>query len=389
MVAFKLPSLPTGVQPTRLIAPLVALALVLAGGVALLRSGGERTLQAHFPRTVSLYEGSDVRVLGVPVGKVTDVRPNGTDVLVTMTYDEDVKVPADANAVIVAPSVVGDRYIQLTPAYTGGDVMPDHTVLGVERTNTPLELDDIYGSLDQLIVALGPEGANKKGALNDLLTTTAANFGGQGQQFHQTIQDLSTMMGTLDRNKDQFFGSARQLEQFIKTLADNDQTVRDFNQSLSGASTMLADERDELSAALSNLATSLGDVAEFVRTNKQGLGNNIKGLKRVARVLVKQRAALEETLTNAPLALSNLYMVYNPDTGTLDTNANLAKLTDQMVSDPALVLCTLVNQADDGGTLCNTLKKVLPRSGVFGAGTGSSIGQRTDPTLGGLVEAHR
>ena len=69
--------------------------------------------------TISVYEGSDVRVLGVPVGTVTRVEPTGTDVTVTMAYDDDVKLPADAKAVIIAPSVVGDRYVQLTPAYSG------------------------------------------------------------------------------------------------------------------------------------------------------------------------------------------------------------------------------------------------------------------------------
>ena len=84
----------------------------------------------------------------------------------------------------------------------------------------PLELDQIYGSLDELNVALGPNGANENGALTDLLETTAANFGGQGAQFHQTIQDFSKLSETLDDNKEELFGSARELEGFISTLAD-------------------------------------------------------------------------------------------------------------------------------------------------------------------------
>src|SRR5690606_18446053 len=76
-----------------------------------------RTMKASFPRTVSIYEGSDVRVLGVGVGRVVEVRPAGTTVEVTMEYDGELKVPADVKAVVVAPSVVGDRFVQLTPAY--------------------------------------------------------------------------------------------------------------------------------------------------------------------------------------------------------------------------------------------------------------------------------
>jgi virulence factor Mce-like protein len=372
----------------RWIAPLVIAVLVLAAGLTvLLDQGGQKTLTAHFPRAVSIYQGSDVRVLGVPVGKVDKVTPDGTDVIVTMHYDKDVKIPADAQAVIVAPSIVGDRYVQLTPAYTKGKVLADGAVLQTDRTAVPLELDQIYGSLDQLVSALGPNGANKDGALSDLLEQTAANFGGQGAQVHQTIGDLSKLTKTLDDNKDALFGSAGQLETFVNTLAKNDSTVRDFTNSLSGVSQMLASERTDLSSSLHNLQVALGNVATFVRDNKQALGSDIDGLNRVLQVVVKDRDALNETLTAAPVALSNLYLAYNPDAATLDTNANLGHLAEQLVTNPSQVLCTLTEQMPQGKSLCDLVDKILPRSGVFAAGTGSAYGAKSDPTLGGLVPA--
>jgi virulence factor Mce-like protein len=372
----------------RWIAPLVIAVLVLAAGLSvLLRNGGQNTLTAHFPRTVSIYQGSDVRVLGVPVGKVDKVTPDGTDVIVTMHYDKDVKIPADAQAVIVAPSIVGDRYVQLTPAYTKGRVLADGAVLQTDRTAVPLELDQIYGSLDQLVSALGPNGANKDGALSDLLEQTAANFGGQGAQVHQTIGDLSKLTKTLDDNKDALFGSAGQLETFVNTLAKNDSTVRDFTTSLSGVSQMLAGERTDLSSSLHNLQVALGNVASFVSENKDALGTDIDGLNRVLKVVVKDRDALNETLSAAPVALSNLYLAYNPDAATLDTNANLGHLAEQLVTNPSQVLCTLTEQMPQGKSLCSLVDKILPRSGVFAAGTGSAYGAKSDPTLGGLVPA--
>ena len=86
--------------------------------------GGEkRTVTAHFPRAVSVYEGTDVRILGVNVGTVTAVIPEGNSVRVEIEYDADYDVPAEANAAIVTPTLVADRFIQLGPAYTGGDVL--------------------------------------------------------------------------------------------------------------------------------------------------------------------------------------------------------------------------------------------------------------------------
>ena len=164
----------TQVGLTRLLSLAAVLALVAAAGLTLLQDGPEqKTLTASFPRTVSLYEGSDVRILGVPVGTVDSVTPTGTDVTVTMTYDAKYKVPADAEAVIVTPAIVGDRFVQLTPVYRGGKVLADGAKLSTERTSTPLELDEIYQSIDDLMVALGPQGANSKGALSDLLDTSA------------------------------------------------------------------------------------------------------------------------------------------------------------------------------------------------------------------------
>jgi phospholipid/cholesterol/gamma-HCH transport system substrate-binding protein len=370
--------------------PAVLFALVIAAGVWMFTGGdSSKTLVANFPRTIALYEGSDVRVLGVSVGTVDEITPTGTEVVVKMTYDAEVDLPEDAKAVIIAPSIVGDRYVQITPAYTGGDKLPDGATLAVEDTSVPLELDQIYSSLNDLNVALGPDGANKEGALTDLLEVTAENFGGQGEQFHETIENFSQLSQTLEDNKEELFGSAAQLEEFIGTLAQNDSTVRAFNESLSDVSTMLDGEKEELAASLRNLSIALGDVTTFVKDNKASLSRNIKGINRVAKVLVKQRAALEETLINAPIALNNLALTYNPQAGTLDTNANLGNLETEIASNPELVLCTLVENSDPSGALCDAIEQIVPRAGVFKQGTGTSSGEKFDLTLGGLVGVDR
>src|SRR4029453_10231954 len=144
---------------------------------------------------------------------------------------------------------------------------------------------------------------------------TAENFGGQGATFHQTIEDFSQLSQTLDNNKEELFGSAREVRGFPTPPAPNDKTVRQFNQSLSSVSDLLSGEKEELAAALHNLSVGLGDVATFVRENRAIRGKNIEHINRVAKVLVKQRAALDETLTDAPVALNNLALTYNPQSG--------------------------------------------------------------------------
>ena len=63
--------------------------LLVIGAVVVLVGGGndKRTVTAHFSRAVSVFPGSEVRILGVPVGTVTAVVPEGATVRVEMEYD--------------------------------------------------------------------------------------------------------------------------------------------------------------------------------------------------------------------------------------------------------------------------------------------------------------
>ncbi|MDP9821987.1 phospholipid/cholesterol/gamma-HCH transport system substrate-binding protein [Nocardioides massiliensis] len=381
---------------TRLLSVGVVLALVVAAALTLFGNGDRTYVTASFPRTVSLYEGSDVRILGVPVGQVEKVTPKGTQVEVRLWVDGKHPVPADAQAVIVTPAIVGDRYVQLTPAYTGGEKLVDGARLDATRTAVPLELDEIYQSIDDLTVALGPEGANADGALSRLLDATARNFGGQGKQFNETIRNLGQLTGTLDDNKDALFGTVDELGEFVGVLAENDDTVRAFNQSLAGAADLLEGEREDLATALDNLGVALGEVGTFVRENRGVLRENITGLKRLSRILVKQRDALTEVLDVAPLALNNLFHTYNPATGTLDTRANITEALGQIQAGPGAFLCGLLLQLPGGKQGCDLLKGLLPAGSANRPAPGAGEEprppvdvERVDRTLGGLLGGDR
>jgi len=377
---------------TRILSVVAVLALVVVGSLVLFQGEDQKTLTATFPRTVSLYQGSDVRILGVPVGKVDSVTPTGTDVTVKMSYDAKYKVPSDAKAVIVSPAIVGDRFVQLTPVYKGGPVLASGAVVKEQDTGTPLELDQIYQSIDDLTVSLGPTGANKQGALTHLLNSTADNFAGQGAKFHSTIANLSRLTGTLDHNKTQLFGTAREVEKFVRALSKNDQTVRQFNDSLASAADLLAGERGDLRSALHNLGIAMEQVSSFVSENRDSLSKNIKGLNQISKILVKQRSALDETLQVAPTTLANLFHTYNPDSGTLDTRTNAGENLNALSSDPATVLCGLLHQGNAPKDTCSLIKQALPRPAALGETprTGGIVQvEHIDTSLGGILEVRR
>ena len=386
---------------TKVLSVVAVLAVIVALVLVALPGQDKKYLTASFPRTVSLYEGSDVRILGVPVGKVETVEPSGTDVTVKMWYDAKYDVPSNAEAVIISPAIVGDRFVQLTPAYKKGEQpLRNNAVLTTKSTSTPLELDQIYDSIDQLTVALGPGGANKEGSLTRLLDSTAKNFDGQGQQFHDTIENLGKFTGTLDDNKEELFGTARQIERFVNTLAKNDGTVRKFNDSLASASDLLADERTDLRAALHNLGIAMTAVEGFVKENRSTLTHNIKGLNRVSKVLVKQRAALDEVLQVAPTTLANLFHTYNPSTGTLDTRTNISQNLNELTADPRKFICSILKASKSPGSsqTCSALQGLplpKPRAGALTAASGGSATgparqvETVDRSLAGIVEVKR
>jgi phospholipid/cholesterol/gamma-HCH transport system substrate-binding protein len=373
---------------THVLAVVVALAVIATLTYALWPEPPRKRLTAHFPRTVGLYEGSDVRVLGVPIGRVERVVPDGTSVRVEMTYEEKYDIPADAGAAVISPSIVSDRYVQLTPVYREGPVLADGAEIALDQTAVPVELDRIYSSLDDLAVALGPEGANKNGSLSRLLRVGAGNLGGQGERLHGTIGDLSDATQTLSGSRDDLFATVRQLQKFTSTLAANDAQVREFNTDLAVVADQLAAERGDLQLALDHLATALTEISTFVRDNRGELRANVDGLTELSKTLVKQQDALREALDVGPVALANLDHAYNAQTGTLDTRDNFAQLDD-----PGLYLCSLLLQAGQPQSVCDDLRGVLddlPLPEVPG-GLASRVPDGTagqpprDLTLGGIL----
>ncbi|HEX6074054.1 MAG TPA: MCE family protein [Micromonosporaceae bacterium] len=325
------------------VAAVLAVVLVVAAVVGLWRLQGQvRTVTAHFSRAVGVFAGSDVRILGVKVGEIRAVVPEGRSVRVVMEYDVGYRVPADARAVIVPPSLVSDRYVQLAPAYRGGPALRDGADLPLSRGVAPLELDDVYTALDELARALGPDGANSTGELSRLLAVGRENLEGNGERLGDSLRDLSAALETLSNGRQDLFGTIGNLQRFTEVLADSDKEVRRFNSRLAAVSEQLADEREELSAALHNLGIALRHVTAFVKDNRRELVRNVEGLTDVSAALVRQRAALIDVLDIAPTGLQNLALSYNARSGTTDSRANL------------------MGPYDAAGYVCSVTAHVLP-----------------------------
>lgn len=297
----------------RLLVGVVVLLLVLGGSV-LLRSGGadDRTLTVTFPRTTSLYAGAKVKVLGVTVGTVTSIEVVDTSVEVAISYDADVDLPADVHALIVPPSIVGDRFIQLAPAYESGAVLADGARLGLDRTGVPVELDDTYAALDKLAVGLGPNGANQDGAVSRLVTAAARNISGHGAAFNRTVRELADAISTLAGSSGDINATVENLATLTGTLAGKDKELRALVTTLARVGAQLNGQRDDISASVVELQRALRLVGRFVEDNRTAIRSSVSGVRDVGAVLSRRTHELAELLDVAPVGLSNLAGIYIP-----------------------------------------------------------------------------
>ena len=85
--------------------------------------------------------------MGVKVGSIDKIEPAGDKMKVTFHYENKYKVPANATASILNPSLVASRTIQLSPPYTGGPVLEDGAVIPIDRTQVPVECDQLRDSI--------------------------------------------------------------------------------------------------------------------------------------------------------------------------------------------------------------------------------------------------
>ncbi len=338
-----------------LIATAVMLTLLIAAWVAPFGSG-TRTVTAHFPHSIGIFEGSDVTIMGVPVGRVQKVTPNGRSVTVEMTYSSDYKLPADVKAAIITPTLVADRFVQLVPAYSGGAAMPDNGDIPLDRSVVPVEMDQIYRSLNEITETLGPEGANKDGALGDVLKKTARSLEGSGKVGNDAIANLADAARTLGDNSPELFATVESLASITDTLADEEEDVSRFLEDLSRVSDLLSGESDELKQALAAIARAVGVTESFIGDNREVLVEDLTRLSQTLTTISRQRESLKETLRLAPLGLDNLALSFD----TVSGGAGIRLQLGPLVTDLPTVLCAFAVNAGAPEAACTLIKALLP-----------------------------
>src|SRR6201996_6606896 len=299
---------------------IIALVAVLIGGVYALSTsnGGGRKVIGYFTSAVGLYPGDQVRILGVPVGTIDSIQPRPSDVKITMSVSNDVKIPKDAKAVVMSPNLVSARFIQLAPAYTGGAVLPDGGSIDLNRTAVPVEWDEVKQALTQLAVQLGPTTGSMQGPLGRVINQAADTLDGKGESFHNALRELSQVAGRLGDSRSDIFGTVKNLQVLVNALsASNDQIVQ-FAGNVASVSQVLADSSRHLDNTLGTLNKALSDIRGFLHENNSTLIDTVNNLNDFAKTLSDQSDNIEQVLHVAGPGISNFYNIYDPAQGTLN-----------------------------------------------------------------------
>ncbi|WP_326545634.1 virulence factor Mce family protein [Mycolicibacterium sp. ND9-15] len=301
----------------------VALVVILAGGaIVLLRNveGINRThVVAYFENANGIYPGDDVRIIGVAVGKIESIEPQPERVKISFWYDSKYKVPADAKAAILSPTLVTARSIQLTPAYTGGAAMKDDAVIPQERTAVPVEWDQVRQQLEKLTETLQPTEPGGVSPLGSVINTTADNLRGEGANIRDTVIKLSQAITALGDRSTDIFSSLKNLAILVSALQDSTDVMRQLNQNLATVTGLLANDPDEVADAVRDLNNTVGEVQAFVADNRESLGTTSDKLAGVTQALTDSLADVKQFLHVTPNTLQNYVNIWQPAQGAVSS----------------------------------------------------------------------
>ncbi|GAC49166.1 MCE family protein [Gordonia aichiensis] len=363
--------------PGKVLTCLLAL-IVVAAGTAMYLGGPDKThLKVHFRNSAGLYSGDRVMVLGVPVGTVNSITPESGSVRVDITVDDGYAIPADAQAAIIAPTLVSGRYVQLAPAYTKGPVLENNSTIPVQRTATPVEFDEIKKQLVQLADDVGPTTHDEKGSLNRFIDTTAGVVEGNGQALRNALTQLSRATTSLDKGGDNLFATVRNLSSFTSAMAESDRQIGTFTTQLAQFSNVLANNRTEVATLLKSLDAAFDQVRTFLETNRDALTRDVEKANTITKLLVNRMDTLGSILHGLPTAVSDFYNIYDPKANSLTGALGMPD-----VPDPKSLICALLTTANAPQSECSSAVSRLSQNAAQAVKTTATGTGRTQKDSG-------
>lgn len=153
------------------------------GGPTPLKPQGYR-FKVSFGEATQLAHEADVRIAGVPVGKVKDIETNATSGRSDATIElkpEYAPLPSDARAILRQKTLLGETYVELTPGSPKGKPVADGGRLATGQVSDTVELDEILRAFDP----------KTREAFQSWVQTQAVAIKGRGQALNDALGNLA------------------------------------------------------------------------------------------------------------------------------------------------------------------------------------------------------
>ncbi|MDH2390892.1 MCE family protein [Streptomyces sp. HNM0663] len=269
----------------------VAATAVLAATIVNFSLAAKDSYTAVFSDVTSLEEGDDIRIAGVRVGEVEDIRTvkdRAEDrelAEITFTVRRDRPLHAGTRAVIRYRSLIGQRYIALTEGPGGDERLRPGDRIPLSRTEPALDLNALLNGFKPLFAALSPQDMNQLateivktlqgegGTVRSLLAHTAsltATLAERDQLIGSVIDNLNAVLSTVDKRSARFSQLITQLQRLISGLAADrkpiGESLGDINGLAEAASGLLKDARPPLKNDIAELSRLTGTLNDHEKT---------------------------------------------------------------------------------------------------------------------------
>ncbi len=285
-------------------------------------------LYAPFRQVLGLESSADVRLSGVPVGKVESIVNANGGVLVTMRINEKVKIPDDSTATISSVGVMGSKFVNITPGVDDGDYLQNESYIKVTEEadmNSMFEsMNKVMGRVDTLLQDV------EKILGDDSFKTSVVDM---SKNIKGASEHMNKLMETLDRIAVNNEGNVNQITtQLNELLGTMNSTMKNVEHMTANLDTFAGDPQTaaELKETLSNVAATSKSVAA-IANNMQGtfadpkvaedLKTTISNAKDISERANKVLGKVEDA---SKIEVSpSVEMLYSPKKHDFNTNFNL------------------------------------------------------------------
>lgn len=270
----------------------IGLALIAStSGCAVLGGSGTYRLTVYFPSTTSLYEQSRVKVMGIDAGVVTDITVERGRVRVDLEIDEEVPLPADVRAAIVSANTLGERFVQLHPAWRRGQPKAaPGTVIPIERTDLPVEVDEALDAFGKLGDSLDAR------TIGDAIESGAHGLRGKGEEINRGLQAAAILSSDLAAQDQRLARLAERLRSLATSLNERDKQLTELIDSFSSTSRTLVEERQRLQAFIDDLAAVIRRSEVLVVAYRETLPSTVADMSNIVMTLKANAEALNQTI---------------------------------------------------------------------------------------------